>query len=784
MKQLKLVWFTLAVLGGVLFCAADARAVSYALTGLDYDVGAGRIYGTSQTYLDYNLDPYYNAGVDGYLVKFTSATSVTVLNSGSQNHNNDAVVLTVANVQRGETYGVLSDHFVQTVVYSSGYPYDPYGISRNYFGGSNGNSHYYGFQGAQPAYLQQQWFYLGRTGIIVGLPNITQIAPEAALPGTTAVVQVIGSLLGEHTQRPPAFRVSGNGVTARFSNFLPNGVEIFLDIAEDAETGNHDLIILADPHPHDFPAYVGVPSNTVQFRVGDRTPQIAGITPPEGNTGDQVAVTITGTGFGINPQVQIGGTGVNATINSATPTEIQAVFAVADTTYEGNRDVKVKSNGRLGTGFSPGAGNSDTSNAVGFEVKPLRVSIPPFQVVGKDSTRNVAVQVSPTNNNTPITLTISRSSGSGDAQFSNNQTTIQITRSGNVAIKGITESSVKDNLTLSASLGNASPRSFSVATVKINRTVAGQPTPTDVTDATTPTIVGERINLTASIIPLGINSSSQMWTIPEKIVKGFQGSANQGGSIPVDPLNTADTSFIWVDGGGAAVEDFVSKEVKYDAMIDGQALTSKSTFQVKRPLGHVIPIAINPTTIDTARGNLAIRLGIDTQAARDVGIQFRASGITIPSTFGGEFQWVQIVTGNYSVVDSRGTIIFASPANMSLDGNYPYPPDNPRTASDSPYLGNLPTRTTKVYYNADIDNSSSMWLMFKPSGLDSDWVPLDIVDWKWKVQASNGGFKGSWRITSNIVDPSQSQYTPTVMATTQYPQWSSVVSRNQNLTGF
>ena len=358
MRQLKLILFTCALFGTILFCSTSASAVSYALTNFNYDLAGGKVYGTSQTYLDYNLDPYYNAGVDGYLVKFNdlSLTSSVTLSSGSQNHSNNAIVLTVANVQRGEIYGVISDHFLQTMVYRNGYAYDPYGISYNFAG--NGGSPYYGFSQSQPVYLQSVWFYLGRTGVIVALPNIQQVAPEGALPGTNAVVQIIGKYIGEHRNVPPVVSVSGNGVTAQFNAYLPNGVEVFLYIDENADTGNRTLSLTSD----------GVSSNGVNFRVGDRSPEIIDMTPPRANTGESVSVTITGRNFGSNPEVIIDGTGVTATVNTRTPTQIDAVFSVAEATYLGDRDIKVKSNGRLGMGFTPAPGNSNLSNPKPFTV--------------------------------------------------------------------------------------------------------------------------------------------------------------------------------------------------------------------------------------------------------------------------------------------------------------------------------------------------------------------------------------------------------------------------------
>lgn len=78
------------------------------------------------------------------------------------------------------------------------------------------------------------------------------------------------------------------------------------------------------------------------------------------------------------------------------------------------------------------------------EIRP-RVTITPFDAVGKGETFPVTVQVVGNSNNTPITLRLRRLSGTGESLFSNNSSTIVITKNADVAIKGITESNAKDN---------------------------------------------------------------------------------------------------------------------------------------------------------------------------------------------------------------------------------------------------------------------------------------------------------------------------------------------------
>lgn len=90
-----------------------------------------------------------------------------------------------------------------------------------------------------------------------------------------------------------------------------------------------------------------------------------------------------------------------------------------------------------------------------IEVTP-RVTISSIKAVGKDNTATVRVEVSNNPNNQTITLALSPRSGTtGEAQFtSNNSTTRTITGTTDVEIKGINESSTKDNMLLEAMFNN------------------------------------------------------------------------------------------------------------------------------------------------------------------------------------------------------------------------------------------------------------------------------------------------------------------------------------------
>jgi hypothetical protein len=98
--------------------------------------------------------------------------------------------------------------------------------------------------------------------------------------------------------------------------------------------------------------------------------------------------------------------------------------------------------------------------------------------VGKNFSVRVNIGVSPPSNQTPITLSLSALSGTGEARFkSNNLTTLNITQSSEIEIMGVTESSAANNMLLEARAGGAAlaGRSFTVVEVTLSLRPSGQP---------------------------------------------------------------------------------------------------------------------------------------------------------------------------------------------------------------------------------------------------------------------------------------------------------------------
>jgi hypothetical protein len=395
-----------------------------------------------------------------------------------------------------------------------------------------------------------------------------------------------------------------------------------------------------------------------------------------------------------------------------------------------------------------------------FEEAPMEVvptvTITPFHAVGKDGTFSVPVQVSGNNNNSQITLHLKKLSGTGESQFtSNNSSTITVTQTGAYEIKGITESSAKDNYVVEANLNNSilATEAFSIAKIRLTRTV-GTGSPSEITSTTINTIVGERIKLAAEVLPAGITIASSQWTIPQKIMNDFVVTANSSSVSAVSGLNTANANFVWYDGADG-------REVKYVAAAGGE-IAGKAIFNVKRPEASVVTISTtgSSTSIDTATGSLEMHYGGNT--VQTAGIRFSRSFLAVPSPFSGATQWVQTTSASISATTTGN--VTSSAAASGLDGCYPFT-SSVTNAWDSPGF------KLDGYIYVNLSANWSMWLMFKPSGDDSSWVPLRKVDWRWLSEAQQ--ISGVWTLVSHT-DPHQPSQ-PIDADSSSFPLWTSVI---------
>jgi len=370
----------------------------YGISGFDYDENTHQLYGYHATQLDYYAWLYYDAYVEGFIYdRFGNELDFdSDLDTGGL-----AEAYTQTTYSPGQTYYVISDHYVGAYYYieepGGGIDYwNPFGFG--FAGPGGGYGGLFGFSPGPEVYTTYQLYYLGWTGweiIFAGEPHIDQMIPTSAPLGVSIEVNFSGTNFGVS----PTINVGGSGVTVESITFTTDTrITAIFRIADNASTGNHSVSVTSN----------GYTSNSVNLMVGDRTPQITSINPSSGNAGDTVGVTITGTGFGSNPSVNV--SGINVSITSRGDQQITANFSIPSTATPGSHAVTVTSNGVGGSGFISGGGSSSTSNSVSFTVNaPAAPRIINYSPQSAQLGTNIEINIQGENFGTSGTVQISGS---------------------------------------------------------------------------------------------------------------------------------------------------------------------------------------------------------------------------------------------------------------------------------------------------------------------------------------------------------------------------------------
>ncbi|MGI9069599.1 MAG: hypothetical protein ACR2HX_24735 [Pyrinomonadaceae bacterium] len=283
----------------------------------------------------------------------------------------------------------------------------------------------------------------------------------------------------------------------------------------------------------------------------------------------------------------------------------------------------------------------------------------------------------------------------------------------------------------------------------------------DITGTTHDVIVGQKISLTAQVE--GGSGSNPQWTIPPTRIGNYVVTCNgtgtpprcglptSGGVTEVSGLTTSAVDFYWVDGGDG-------RQVQHSVTVGGINLTKTATFNVKRPTAAVTT-STGTIAVDSAWNDLTMHFGILGSA----GISFSRT-LTIPAGFSGDTAWVQTVTPLHRRKLNDGA--WERWTGAGLDETFPY--DSTASTNDSPRSGAL----TSSYLEYTTSDSFEMWLMFKPSGASSIWVPLRRVPWSWSGTTVRSG--ATWSLSSSshsVTSDADSTAFPIWTYNSFYNQW-------------
>jgi hypothetical protein len=389
MNPMKRFLFALSLTLGLLAFGADCAhgQVVYGLSATTYDAN-NVVYNYSMTEGDYYANLYYDMAVEGYTYDFTGNLALT---GASQLAVGRAEVWTQAAGTVGNCVGAFTRHYVGAyfgyVYYGSYYYSDPFGFSRFASTGYGGSG---SFASAGPySYVTYNILYLGSTAVCQTVPDnrppvITGLGPGGGTPGQTVGVTITGSGFGTN----PSVQ-AGNGVSVNVTGASDTQITANFAVAANAATGGRTVTVTKN----------GLTSNGVGFTVGDPTPVITSVAPGTVYAGASQSVVIQGSGFGVNPTVQVSGVGVSIAVSSASATAIYCTMTVADNATLGGRTVTVVSNGSGGNGFfhAPGGGGASANASLTVQVTRVREMTPFLNLSTGDpaSARTIAALIEP-----------------------------------------------------------------------------------------------------------------------------------------------------------------------------------------------------------------------------------------------------------------------------------------------------------------------------------------------------------------------------------------------------
>lgn len=241
----------------------------------------------------------------------------------------------------------------------------------------------------------------------------------------------------------------------------------------------------------------------------------------------------------------------------------------------------------------------------------------------------------------------------------------------------------------------------------------------NITNKTQSTIVGRQIPLTGEVI--GGTPTTKSWSVPGSPIKNYTASSV---SAKVTNLSSADlqgssVAFYWVNGGSG-------REVKYTVTVNGQIYSGKTTFNVVRP-SCTLTTSTGEVHVSDNRGSWWLSFG--DPVPNTPGIIFTSEG-SIPGGFTGYLAYAQVLTSTLHRRQTEGGQWYRKSGSQLCDGQFPYSSIPPPVTDDSP--GESLTSDCVV---VSADDAFSMYVIFKPSGTGSIWVPLRKVNWWWEGTA-------------------------------------------------
>jgi hypothetical protein len=285
-----------------------------------------------------------------------------------------------------------------------------------------------------------------------------------------------------------------------------------------------------------------------------------------------------------------------------------------------------------------------------------------------------------------------------------------------------------------------------------------------------------------SIDANGAQATNYSWTIPAKAIKQYTASPSsyQTGAVQnlqANDLNQTTVAFYWLDGAFSGGQ---SKKVTFSCKVNNKTYSAEANFTVFRPKSDITTV-VNPDNVPAGteliniytpgpifgfgKGNLAPPRGIE----------FTSANFEMPAGFTGlshNLSWLQKISGttiNRQANDGK----WKDCTGNGLDSEFTYQNANAKTtpADDAPAVELFSSEKRVI-----VSDNFEMYLMFKPDGQDSIYVPLRRVLWQWGGSANRDTTTDAWSVSTRNYPSISNQ------EVSDEPVWTQVITSTASLT--
>jgi hypothetical protein len=262
-------------------------------------------------------------------------------------------------------------------------------------------------------------------------------------------------------------------------------------------------------------------------------------------------------------------------------------------------------------------------------------------------------------------------------------------------------------------------------------------------------VIGEKIDLSVMVIPPDESMSIEQCQWNEALegeVTSYiptQSAAPSPGTLTGGDLAQNRVVFYWTVEGSSRV-------VSCDAVVNSVAHSAETEFDVASPLATM---SATPGTVGYYQRPLNYSPLQYKMTFTGPGILFYNLAVDWPSGFSGETALWQradrVLFRRHLPEDLEATPPepekWQRREGTLLADTFPYASDitDPEDTQDSPRSEYFPDNSADRTDRYQIEEEFTTWLMWKPDGEDSIWVPLKRIKWSWKEQAKKQA-SGSW----------------------------------------